>query len=109
MAVPFKAEIRFVAARPFEYFSGQKLKRGDEVPLMGAPNDPRLLSTRLVRQEITYICRKPRCSKTFENITRLLDHETEHEVAAKKKAAAAKKKAAAEKKKQEAEAGEPAG
>jgi hypothetical protein len=86
--VPFKAEIKFVAARPFTYFGDQKLKRGDEVPLMGAPNDPRLLSTRLVRQEITYICRKPRCSKTFENITKLLDHEAEHEAKKKQEAEA---------------------
>jgi hypothetical protein len=79
--VPFKCEVTYVAARPFEYFDGQKLKRGDEVPLMGAPNDPRLLSTSLVRQEIKFVCRRHKCYKKFDNIGRLLDHEASHEVA----------------------------
>jgi len=76
--VPFKAEITYVAARPFEYFSGEKLKRGDEVPLMGAPNDPRLLSTPLVRQEIQFVCRQRGCYRKFPNIAKLLSHEATH-------------------------------
>lgn len=78
--MPFKAEITFVAARPFKYLDGKQLNRGDEIPLTGAPNDERILSTSLVRQEISYICRrKPRCNQMFPNIARLLDHEKTHD------------------------------
>lgn len=86
----YKAEVKFVAARPFTYFDGVMLQRGEEVELVGAPNDQRLLDSSLVRQEITYICRKARCTKGFPNIARLLEHEAGHKTAAKKRGASEK-------------------
>ena len=81
--MPYKAEITFVAARPFTYFDGKQLQRGDEVELMGAPNDERLLQSSLVRQEVTFVCRKARCGKRFPNIAKLLEHEARHKAQAK--------------------------
>ena len=45
---------------------------------MGAPNDPRLLSTSLVRQEIEFIYRQRGCYRKFPNISKLLAHEATH-------------------------------
>ncbi|NIV29467.1 MAG: hypothetical protein GWN58_08140 [Anaerolineae bacterium] len=76
--MPFKAEITFVAARPFRYSNDVFLRQGDEIPFGGAPNDDKLARTSLVRQEIRYYCRKSRCSKGYDSISELLSHERSH-------------------------------
>jgi len=73
----FEAEIRYVARRPLTY-GGQKLGRGDGIPFAGARNDDRIADT-LARQEISFSCRRPRCSKKFPTIGELVRHEKEHD------------------------------
>lgn len=76
--MPFKAEVKYVAVRPFTYAEGRKLARDEEVPFAGHSNDDRIANSTLVRLEVAFFCRRPRCKKAFNSIVKLLAHEASH-------------------------------
>ena len=76
--MPYKAIIRYVAARPFRY-AGEALLRGHEVHFQGERNDRRLIDSPMVRTEVLYECRAARCRRRFPDVASLLAHEKDHE------------------------------